>query len=61
MILAIMNAIYAITYIEAWKIQDFNGDLNPWPRDAGAKFNIWNTSYVTGSRFRKRWVSIRWS
>ena len=48
-----MNAIYAITYIEAWKIQDFNGDLNPWPRDAGAKFNIWNTSYVTGSRFRR--------
>ena len=25
MILAIMNAIYAIAYIEAWKIQDFNG------------------------------------
>ena len=25
MILAVMNAIYAIAYIEAWKIQDFNG------------------------------------
>ena len=24
MILAVMNAIYAIAYIEAWKIQDFN-------------------------------------
>ena len=24
MILAVMNAIYAITYIEDWKIQDFN-------------------------------------
>ena len=25
MIVAVMNAIYAIAYIEAWKIQDFNG------------------------------------
>ena len=25
MILAFMNAIYAIAYIEAWKSQDFNG------------------------------------
>ena len=25
MILAVMNAIYAIAYIEAWKGQDFNG------------------------------------
>ena len=25
MILAVMNAIYAIAYIEAWKSQDFNG------------------------------------
>ena len=25
MILAVKNAIYAIAYIEAWKIQDFNG------------------------------------
>ena len=25
MILAVMNAIYAVAYIEAWKIQDFNG------------------------------------
>ena len=25
MILAVMNAIYAIPYIEAWKIQVFNG------------------------------------
>ena len=24
MILAVMNIIYAIAYIEAWKIQDFN-------------------------------------
>ena len=24
MILAVMNAIYAIAYVEAWKIQDFN-------------------------------------
>ena len=30
MILAVMNAIYAIAYIEAWKIQDFNG---VWTRD----------------------------
>ena len=30
MILAFMNAIYAIAYIEAWKIQDFNG---VWTRD----------------------------
>jgi len=22
--------------IEAWKSQDFNGVLNPWPRDTGA-------------------------
>ena len=25
MILAVMNAIYAIAYIEVWKSQDFNG------------------------------------
>ena len=25
MILAVINAIYAIAYIEAWKIRDFNG------------------------------------
>ena len=25
MILTVMNAIYAIAYIEAWKSQDFNG------------------------------------
>ena len=25
MILAVMNAFYAVAYIEAWKIQDFNG------------------------------------
>ena len=25
MILAVMNVIYAIAYIEAWKSQDFNG------------------------------------
>ena len=25
MILAVMNAIYAIAYIEAWKSKDFNG------------------------------------
>ena len=25
MIFAVMNAIYAIAYIEAWKSQDFNG------------------------------------
>ena len=24
MILAVMNAVYAIAYIEAWKSQDFN-------------------------------------
>ena len=30
MILAVMNAIYAIAYVEAWKIQDFNG---VWTRD----------------------------
>ena len=30
MILAVMNAIYAIAYIESWKIQDFNG---VWTRD----------------------------
>ena len=30
MILAVMNAIYAIAYIEAWKSQDFNG---VWTRD----------------------------
>ena len=30
MILAVMNAIYAIAYTEAWKIQDFNG---VWTRD----------------------------
>ena len=33
MILAVMKAIHAIAYIEAWKIQDFNQGLNPWPRD----------------------------
>ena len=30
MILTVMNAIYAIAYVEAWKIQDFNGI---WTRD----------------------------
>ena len=30
MILAVVNAIYAIAYIEAWKTQDFNG---VWSRD----------------------------
>ena len=30
MIIAVMNAIYAIAYIEAWKIQDFKG---VWTRD----------------------------
>ena len=30
MILAVMNAIYAIAYIEAWKILDLNG---VWIRD----------------------------
>ena len=30
MILTVMNAIYAIAYIEAWKIQDLNG---VWTRD----------------------------
>ena len=30
MILAIMNSIYAIAYIDPWKIQDFNG---VWTRD----------------------------
>ena len=30
MILAVMNAIYAIAYIEDWKFQDFNGD---WTRE----------------------------
>ena len=28
MILAVTNAIYAIAYIEAWKIQDFNWASN---------------------------------
>ena len=28
MILAVMKAIYAIAYVEAWKIQDFNGIWN---------------------------------
>ena len=31
MILAVMNAIYAIVYIEAWKIQGFNGVSNRDP------------------------------
>ena len=35
MILAVMNAIYAITYIKAWKFQDFNG---VWTRNRVA---IW--------------------
>ena len=30
MILTVMEAIYAIVYIEAWKSQDFNG---VWTRD----------------------------
>ena len=30
MILAVMNAIYAIAFIEAWKSEDFNG---VWTRD----------------------------
>ena len=30
MILAVMDAIYAIACVEAWKIQDFNG---VWTRD----------------------------
>ena len=30
MILAVMNVIYVITYIEAWKSQDFDG---VWTRD----------------------------
>ena len=30
MILAVMNAIYAIAYLEAWKTQDFN---RVWTRD----------------------------
>ena len=30
MILAVMNAIYAIAYIEAWKMQDVN---RVWTRD----------------------------
>ena len=36
MILAVMNAIYAITYIEAWKNQVRQRGLNPRPRDTGA-------------------------
>ena len=31
MILAVMNAIYAIAFVEAWRIQDFN-----WARDTRA-------------------------
>ena len=30
MLFAVMEAIYAIAYIEAWKSQDFNG---VWTRD----------------------------
>ena len=30
MVLAVMNAIYAIAYVEAWESQDFN---RVWPRD----------------------------
>ena len=30
MVLAVMNAIYAIAYLEAWKSQDFN---RVWTRD----------------------------
>ena len=29
MILEVMNAIYAIAYIEAWQIQDFNPRWSP--------------------------------
>ena len=36
MIVAVMNAIYAIAYIEAWKSQDFNRVWTRELRDIGA-------------------------
>ena len=39
MILAVMDAIYAIAYAEAWKPQDFNSVQTPWPRDTGGPSN----------------------
>ena len=42
MILAVMNAIYAIAYIEAWKIQDFNG---VWTRDL--VISVWRSNQLS--------------
>ena len=41
MILAVMNATYAIAYIEDWKIQDFNA---VWTRDLAIPVQISNQS-----------------
>ena len=37
-----MNAIYAIAYIEAWKIQDFNG---VWTRDL--VISVWRSNQLS--------------
>jgi len=39
MILAVMNAIYAISYIEAWQSQDFN---RVWTRDLAIPVGLSN-------------------
>ena len=42
MILACMNAIYAIAYLEAWKSQDFN---RVWTRDFAIVVRRPNVNY----------------
>ena len=42
MILVVINAIYAIAYIEAWKSQDFN---RVWTRDLA--ISVWHSNQLS--------------
>ena len=52
MILAVMNAIYAIAYIEAWKFKDFNG---VWTRDLAIPVRplTWKKDWIKLLLFKK--------
>ena len=57
MILAVMNTIYAIAYIEAWKIQDFK---RVWTRDLAIIFAAYDVWYGEDMRERPICKHFNW-
>ena len=66
MILAVMDASFAIAYVEAWKIQEFNG---VWTRDLAIPVrrsnqlsyeatDVGSWSFVSSSEPVKRWDPV---